>query len=378
MAAPTINKEENNLSAGAVAAVFCGSLIQTAIIYPTAHFFGVFILTLIGAASGRYLALSAYLCILTAFLFFSAIAGYLFPCFAFWRGLASFMWMTAFDAMAAKIFEQPSIYPWQATEIWIICLGTAVGMILCAAACGVGGWARQSLPAWLREEIEEFYESIGLPPPFPNISAEETSDLRARLFALASPRIDEAMIGDGFLTTAYELTLPDENIQRCATELHEIVRHVGWPGIRLVGEDGAAAAWQALQRLVNIPHLQRLMLMRLIEAAARRDVPAWQPAVLEDRIRIFEGRLQLYGTHVIWEAPGNLAPWPIESAESVDKRRHMLGMAPLMQSLAQAQARWTKIHPCCPTLANWKKQMDEWAQQVGWRHAARAADGEEE
>ncbi|MCX7935622.1 MAG: hypothetical protein N3A66_10240, partial [Planctomycetota bacterium] len=261
--------------------VLGSSLIQTAVIYPAAHFLGVFLLTIVGAFSGQHFALSAYLCLLFAFLMFSAIAGYIFPRFAFWRGLASFMWMTAFDAVAAKIFGQPSIYPWQAAETWIVCLGTAFGMILCALACGVGGWARRAFPAWLREELEEFYESIGLPSPFSRLTAEEKAALRARLLDLANAASEPAISGDGFLVTNYDLALPDEDVRRCAAELSEIVKANGWPGRRLVGEDGAEAAWRALQRTISIPHVQRLMRARLIEAASRREIPPWLPAVLE-------------------------------------------------------------------------------------------------
>ncbi|MCX7935760.1 MAG: hypothetical protein N3A66_10945, partial [Planctomycetota bacterium] len=68
-----------------------------------------------------------------------------------------------------------------------------------------------------------------------------------------------------------------------------------------------------------------------------------------------------------------LAPWPIEAAESVDKRRQMLGLEPLAQSLRRAQEQLAQ-NPCpSPPLAEWQKKMEEWAQEVGWRHASAAA-----
>ena len=43
-------------------------------------------------------------------------------------------------------------------------------------------------------------------------------------------------------------------------------------------------------------------------AAREHLVPAWQPAMLEDRIRVFEGRPQLYGTQLEPDEQGNMRP----------------------------------------------------------------------
>ena len=48
-------------------------------------------------------------------------------------------------------------------------------------------------------------------------------------------------------------------------------------------------------------------LSALQAAAGRGEVPPLQPAMLEDRIRTFEGRPQRYGTQFDWDADGERA-----------------------------------------------------------------------
>jgi hypothetical protein len=77
--------------------------------------------------------------------------------------------------------------------------------------------------------------------------------------------------------------------------------------------------------------------MVLQEAAGRGEVPAWQPAILQDRIRMFEGRLQLYGTQLEPDHDGRLRPYPIENAGHVEERRRAVGLEPWLERLAHAE-----------------------------------------
>src|SRR4051794_29378036 len=81
-----------------------------------------------------------------------------------------------------------------------------------------------------------------------------------------------------------------------ALRLQAIIAQVGWPTERLVGEPAAKAAWLIAQHAISRPEFQRACLTLLAEAARQHMVPHWQPAMMEDRIRVFEGRPQLYGT----------------------------------------------------------------------------------
>ena len=84
--------------------------------------------------------------------------------------------------------------------------------------------------------------------------------------------------------------------EKNALRLQAIIAQIGWPMERLVGKRAAMAAWLIAQHAISQPEFQRSCLKLLAEAALEHTVPLWQPAMLEDRIRMFEDMPQLYGT----------------------------------------------------------------------------------
>jgi hypothetical protein len=124
--------------------------------------------------------------------------------------------------------------------------------------------------------------------------------------------------------------------EKNALRLQAIMVQVGWPTERLVGERAAKAAWLIAQHAILQPEFQRSCLKFLAEAAREHTVPLWQPAMLEDRIRVFENRPQLYGTQLKPDAHGNMRPHAIEDPERVDERRRAVGLEPLAEILARA------------------------------------------
>lgn len=102
-----------------------------------------------------------------------------------------------------------------------------------------------------------------------------------------------------------------------AVRLGEIMDRVGWPGRSLVGEAGMRAAWRIAQNDINEPEFMRRALTLLREAVAKGEAPAWQAAMLEDRICKSEGRPQIYGTQ---------PDWPIDKPDTLDDRRREAGI----------------------------------------------------
>jgi hypothetical protein len=111
--------------------------------------------------------------------------------------------------------------------------------------------------------------------------------------------------------------------------LREIIAEHGWPGVSLVGEDGAEAAWLIAQHADRQLDFQREVLPLLTAAAANGEAKARHAAYLTDRICKAEGRPQVYGTQVGDIRDGRAIPWPIEDLESVDARRLAAGLEPL-------------------------------------------------
>lgn len=157
---------------------------------------------------------------------------------------------------------------------------------------------------------------------------------------------------------------------RNARRLHRIIVSVGWPGTDLVGSDGAEAAWLILQHAIAHPDLIRWALP-LLQAAAREGRACPRPvALLEDRIRFFEGRPQRYGTQFDWDAEGNLSPCAMEDPQRVDERRRRVGLAPLAEQLEDARTLAAAAGDGPPAdYEAYAKARDEWAATVGWRTA---------
>jgi hypothetical protein len=107
-----------------------------------------------------------------------------------------------------------------------------------------------------------------------------------------------------------------------------------WPGRSLVGDDAAEAAWLIAQYAVFDPGLQRRCLDLLEVAVATDDAPAAHYACLYDRVRMADGRDQLYGSQFVIDDDGEIAPWPIEAVEQVDERRARVGLVPMAEHTA--------------------------------------------
>jgi hypothetical protein len=174
-------------------------------------------------------------------------------------------------------------------------------------------------------------------------------------------KVGEELAASGALYQGYDprmAVVHENNVRR----LQEIMTQVGWPTERLVGKRAAEAAWLIAQHAIAHPQFQRSCLKVLAVAAREHLVPAWQPAMLEDRIRVFEGRPQLYGTQLEPDEHGNMRPHTIENPERVDERRRAVGLEPLAERLARA-----KPQPLPVDRERFEHDYREWLIAVGWR-----------
>jgi hypothetical protein len=191
--------------------------------------------------------------------------------------------------------------------------------------------------------------------------------LADQLIALAAHdlRTRERLAEDGSLFNGYHPEMQAVH-EANARELETIIAESGWPTSQLVGAEGAEAAWLIAQHAISLPPFPRRCLELLRNAVAAGDAPAWQMAMMLDRIRTYEGRPQVYGTQFDWDDEGRLSPRLIEDREGVDKRRQEVGLEPLEAATERLRSRDTaQSRPA--DLAEHKRRMDEWAQQVGWR-----------
>ena len=156
--------------------------------------------------------------------------------------------------------------------------------------------------------------------------------------------------------------------RRNARHLRRIIESVGWPGSDVVGSDGAEAAWLILQHAISEPDLLRRTLPLLTAAAREGKANPAHVAMLEDRIRFFEGRPQRYGTQVDWDVDGRLSPGEVEDPQELAERRKAVGLPPLEEQVEDARNRAAAEGQSPP--ADWQAYVDardEWAFNAGWR-----------
>ena len=197
----------------------------------------------------------------------------------------------------------------------------------------------------------------------------QAEELRKELLAMAAEDrwVREELAADGSLFAGYHPRMEAVH-RRNAARLVAIIEECGWPECGLVGEDGEEAAWLIVQHAIGDPPLQRRGLELIRQAAARGEAPAWQAAMLEDRIRMFEGRPQLYGTQYDWDENGVMNPCPIEDAGHVDERRLAVGLGPLDENTLCVREGVARLKEQPPRdYAARRKEMDEWARSAGWR-----------
>lgn len=124
--------------------------------------------------------------------------------------------------------------------------------------------------------------------------------------------------------------------------LKMVVGEHGWPGVDLVGEEGADAAWLLAQHADHDPMFQRRALELITHAALAGQVRPAHYAFLVDRVRVADARPQVYGTQYHDDGTGTgTKAYLIEHPERLDARRQDLGLEPHVEYDRQFRALLT-------------------------------------
>jgi hypothetical protein len=157
------------------------------------------------------------------------------------------------------------------------------------------------------------------------------ADLLAELLAMRSEdlRVREEGIASGSIGGQYDPRM-EEVHNRNASRLRELMDLHGWPAEDIAGTDGAEAAWLIVQHAIGEPEFQRKVLAILQVCIPLGRVPAWHGAYLEDRIAMYEGRPQRYGTQWLDDpTDGRPRPWTLADPKNVNTLRAAVGLKPL-------------------------------------------------
>lgn len=116
-----------------------------------------------------------------------------------------------------------------------------------------------------------------------------------------------------------------EVAKRHNQQLKEIVSTFGWPGIQLVGIEGAEGMWLLIQHQDKDIAFQKQCLVLLKKAVEKQDAQYREYAYLLDRIRKNENLPQVYGTQ--WELKeGKWYLYRTEIPELLNQRRLEVGL----------------------------------------------------
>jgi hypothetical protein len=192
-------------------------------------------------------------------------------------------------------------------------------------------------------------------------------NLRESLLALQERdlSIRAELEADGSLFMGYHPRM--EAIHReNARQLRTLIEQYGWPHREIAGEDGAEAAWLVVQHSIAEPAFMRSCRDLLASEIASGRAPEWQYAYLDDRIKVFEGKPQRFGTQLELTPDGPMV-CAVEEPEFLDQRRKKTGLEPLASRLkALATSPW----PSAEEYQARKADEAAWRIKVGWATAS--------
>ncbi|MFK7882837.1 MAG: DUF6624 domain-containing protein [Phycisphaerales bacterium] len=226
------------------------------------------------------------------------------------------------------------------TALLVLLAGTLTG---CASGPSTFAQANNDREVSARESAPEFFEDVvigtlyddrGVPRYQSNVAdltneeiADELRDMQA---------LDEKLVRESteFHTpTPGELARVEEIDRSHAARLAEIVETIGWPTRELVGADAAQGAFVVVQHAGHDPEFQSQCLALMVDEVERGTLPSAYVALLTDRIRMFAGQPQVFGTQMTFAQSSDgfarCAPaTPIEDPANLDARRELMGLPP--------------------------------------------------
>lgn len=194
-----------------------------------------------------------------------------------------------------------------------------------------------------------FTQTIKITPVQPNgalpsgavKNPELREDLLKRLAADQKMRMELGQKYAGNIPPEAVETLTKLDRENTAWIRKQISEH-GWLGASKVGFDGAQAAFILVQHAAHDQEFQKQSLELLEKAVKDGEALPVHLAFLTDRVRLAQGKPQIYGTQTRVTKEGKFEVPPIEDEANVDKRRAEVGLEPLADYIEKMRQRYDK------------------------------------
>lgn len=122
-------------------------------------------------------------------------------------------------------------------------------------------------------------------------------------------------------------------------QVKSILQQYGWLGYNEIGSQANTALFMVIQHSDQATQEKYLPMMR--EAVKNGNAKANGLALLEDRVAIEQGRMQNYGSQVLWSDISNkYFVLPLNDPDNVDKRRAAVGLQPLSEYVSNWNIKW--------------------------------------
>ncbi|MFN0257483.1 DUF6624 domain-containing protein [Pedobacter ureilyticus] len=154
---------------------------------------------------------------------------------------------------------------------------------------------------------------------------------------------------------------------RNAIALNAIINYIGYPTITKVGKEASEAAWLVIQHAIEQPQFMKRCVQLLQTAVHENEADPKSLAYLTDRIAVFEGKPQSYGTQFDWDENGDLSPNAFDNLLEVNKRRKMLGLNTLEEQTELIRRNARNENQYAPkNFEERKREIEVWKKSVGW------------
>lgn len=191
--------------------------------------------------------------------------------------------------------------------------------------------------------------------------AEEIIELKNVDLKLRARLIQNAQLSEGYNEEME--ALHNSN----AKMLNEIIDRIGYPTSDKVGKEASEAAWLVVQHSIGQPSFMKKC-VKLLEMAVKQDkANPINLAYLSDRIAVFEGKPQLYGTQFDWDENGEMSPKPFDNMTKVNDRRSSVSLSTLEEQTQIMREQVKKENQTPPKdFEKRKRKYDTWRKTVGW------------
>ena len=174
------------------------------------------------------------------------------------------------------------------------------------------------------------------------------------------------LIKNGTLSNGYNQEMEAVHNSN-AKELNQIMDTIGFPTSDKVGEEASNAAWLIVQHSIGQPDF-----MKKCAALMEKEIEDGQAdqinfAYLVDRIAVFEGKPQLYGTQFDWDENGEMSPVQVEDYDTMNKRRKAIGLNTLDEQIKVMRERVKAENQRPPKdFGERQREYNAWRKSVGW------------